>query len=270
MDRGQSDYAQSGLHSPVSSSYIAEHYSESSPAVASTTDSHSAAAAGHHYTPQPEVRTSSISASNTPQPEYGLNPPSARSSGFSEYIRHSPYHHAPHSQAGSAPGMAQTTSPSPSNLQPGVQPPSTGEMSSSQHDHYSDRPNDSLVSHTSANNSQSDLDLPIDPSIAAASSPGYPPPYSPYTPQGPHDMSQFQGHQPPPQMYAPREWGGHQYGQQHHQMPGPYGSPATTVSSASPAATAGPRHGQVCFCATTTCSCFICSKSQSTFLVAKS
>jgi hypothetical protein len=79
------------------------------------------------------------------------------------------------------------------------------------------------------------------PSIAA-SSPTYPPPYSPYQPQGHHEMAQYQGH-PPPQMYRP-EWS-HGYPQHQHGLPGPYSSPATTVGSASPASTAGPRPGQV-------------------------
>ncbi|PWY72045.1 hypothetical protein BO83DRAFT_379038 [Aspergillus eucalypticola CBS 122712] len=81
------------------------------------------------------------------------------------------------------------------------------------------------------------------PSIAA-SSPTYPPPYSPYQPQG-HDMAQYQGHPPPPpQMYTRPEWS-HGYGQHQHGLPGPYTTPATTVGPASPAATAGPRPGQV-------------------------
>ena len=97
--------------------------------------------------------------------------------------------------------------------------------------------------HQSGNRVKSDPDVPIDPSIAQ-SSPTYPPPYSPYNPQG-HDMSQYQGH-PPHQMYATRpDWP--QYpGAPHAMQGGPYSSPATTVSSASPAATAGPRPGQVC------------------------
>ncbi|QKX60653.1 uncharacterized protein TRUGW13939_07799 [Talaromyces rugulosus] len=95
--------------------------------------------------------------------------------------------------------------------------------------------------HRNQSNLKSDADLPIDPSIAA-SSPTYPPPYSPYQPQG-HDMAQYQGH-PPPQMYARPEWS-HGYPHQQPHMPGPYSSPAPTVGSASPAATAGPRPGQV-------------------------
>lgn len=115
--------------------------------------------------------------------------------------------------------MAQTTSSSTTNLNDGK--------------------NDD---HRNQSNLKSDADLPIDPSIAA-SSPTYPPPYSPYQPQG-HDMSQYQGH-PPPQMYARPEWS-HGYPHQQHAMQGPYSSPAPpTVGSASPAATAGPRPGQV-------------------------
>jgi transcription factor CON7 len=96
--------------------------------------------------------------------------------------------------------------------------------------------------HRNQSNIKSDADLPIDPSIAA-SSPTYPPPYSPYNPQG-HDMSQYQGH-PPPQMYARPEWS-HGYPHQQHAMQGPYSSPAPpTVGSASPATSAGPRPGQV-------------------------
>ena len=95
--------------------------------------------------------------------------------------------------------------------------------------------------HQKQTNVKSDADVPIDPSIAA-SSPTYPPPYSPYQPQGHHEMAQYQGH-PPPQMYRP-EWS-HGYPQHQHGLPGPYSSPATTVGSASPASTAGPRPGQV-------------------------
>ncbi|KAJ5599650.1 hypothetical protein N7450_000717 [Penicillium hetheringtonii] len=76
-----------------------------------------------------------------------------------------------------------------------------------------------------------------------ANSPTYPPAYSPYQPQG-HEMAQYQSHPPPPhQMYSRPDWPPH-YGQGHH-MPGPYASPATTVGSASPVATSGPRPGQV-------------------------
>ncbi|EEH20638.2 hypothetical protein PABG_02869 [Paracoccidioides brasiliensis Pb03] len=183
-------------------------------------------------TAQAEAQFSNISSSTTPQPDYGLSPPgptpppqpqappppAARPAPYPEYLTRQPqYHHAPHSQSG-APGMAQATSPS--------MPLNDGQQSG----------------HRSPSNLKSDTAVPIDPSIAA-SSPSYPPPYSPYTPQG-HDMAQYQGH-PPPQMYGRPDWPPHQYGQHPHGMPGTYSSPGTTVGSASPAATAGPRPGQV-------------------------
>ncbi|OJD24537.1 hypothetical protein ACJ73_04102 [Blastomyces percursus] len=253
MDRPASDYAQPGLHSPNPT--LAEPQSER-PAAEQTP-----AAASGQYTSQPEARPatqyttpaegrpSNISSSNTPQPDYGLNPPApappqpqqqqqqqhqaqaqpqpqappppaARPPGpYPEYLTRQPqYHHAPHTQPGGAAGMAQATSPS--------LPLQTGQQS----DQYSPSSN------------KSDTAVPIDPSIAA-SSPTYPPPYSPYNPQG-HEMAQYPGH-PPPQMYGRPDWPPHQYGQHPHGLPGPYSSPGTTVGSASPAATAGPRPGQV-------------------------
>ncbi|KAJ6099946.1 hypothetical protein N7467_001481 [Penicillium canescens] len=183
------------------------------------------AAASAHYTPQPEVRPTytpqpevrpNISSSNTPQSDYGLNPPpTARSPAYhQDYLHRPPQSYAPNSQPGGAAGMAQATSPF--NLPTGPRSP--------------------IV--------KSDAPVPIDPSLPA-NSPTYPPPYSPYQPQG-HEMAQYQGHPPPPhQMYARPDWP-HSYGQQHHGLPGPYASPATTVGSASPVtATAGPRPGQV-------------------------
>ncbi|BDD58218.1 hypothetical protein MAP00_003513 [Monascus purpureus] len=131
------------------------------------------------YTPQPEVRSAPISSSNTPQSDYGLNPPpAARSPAYPEYLARPPqYHHVPNTQAGgaAAAGMAQAANPS-----------------------------------------------------IAASSPTYPPPYSPYQPPG-HDLAQYQGHPPPPQMYARPDWA-HAYPPPHG-LPGPYSAPATTVYS---------------------------------------
>lgn len=172
------------------------------------------------YSTQQDVRSANISSSNTPQSDYGVNPSSARSQGFppEQLARYSQqYHAAPHHQSAVG-SMAQSTSPSMS-LQDAPPP-----------------------DHRNSNHMKSDSDVPIDPSIAQQSSPNYPPPYSPYNPQG-HDMAQYQGH-PPPGMYQPRPDGwGQQYG---HHMPGPYQSPATTVGTASPNTTAGPRPGQVC------------------------
>ncbi|PTU19335.1 hypothetical protein P175DRAFT_0510603 [Aspergillus ochraceoroseus IBT 24754] len=243
-NRPASEYAQSGSHFPYPNPphpppppppppvASAHHHSELPAA-----DQASAAATAQYtpqpevrpnpqYTPQPEVRpAANISSNNTPQSDYGLNQPptAARSPAYPEYLARPPqYHHAPNTQAGGAAGMAQATSPSMNTL--------------------TDGPHNDHRNHHS--NVKSDPDVPIDPSIAA-SSPTYPPPYSPYQPQG-HDMAQYQGHPPPPppQMYARPEWS-HGYGQHQHGLPGPYNTPATTVGPASPAATAGPRPGQV-------------------------
>lgn len=236
MDRPAPEYAQSGLN--LEPPNLAQPESEQS--AADQTTAAAAVASPQYNTSQPENRApvqytapteqrngSGISASNTPQPDYALNqagqpppPPTARAPHtYPEYLARQPqYHHAPNTQAGGAAGMAQTTSPS-INLQDGQQ-----------------------NGHRNPTHMKSDTDVPIDPSIAAAS-PTYPPPYSPYQPQG-HEMAQYQGH-PPPQMYARPDWP-HQYGQHQPGLPGPYSSPATTVGNASPATTAGPRPGQVC------------------------
>jgi len=215
MDRPTSEYAQPGSnhqHPPVDTP------SEQKPA-------DQTAAASAHYTPQPEVRPTpqytpqpevrpNISTSNTPQSDYGLNPPpTARSPAYQDYLHRPSY--APNSQPGGGAGMAQATSPF--NLPTGPRSP----------------------------NVKSDAPVPIDPSLPA-NSPTYPPPYSPYQPQG-HEMAQYQGHPPPPQhMYARPDWP-HSYGQQHHGLPGPYASPATTVGSTPVPATSESRPGQVCF-----------------------
>ncbi|KAJ5974192.1 Zinc finger C2H2 [Penicillium waksmanii] len=221
-NRPTSEYAQSGSHHPPAQPV--DTPSEQPPA-----DQTSAAATAHYthtpqpevrstpqYTPQPEVRPANISSSNTPQPDYGLNPPPTRSPAYQDYLPRPAQSYAPNSQPGGAPGMAQATSPFSSMSMPAAPRISP--------------------------NLKSDDAVPLDPSLPA-NSPTYPPPYSPYQPQGGHEMAQYQGHPPPPhQMYA-RDWPPH-YGQGHH-MPGPYASPATTVGSASPATTAGPRPGQV-------------------------
>ncbi|KAJ5485212.1 C2H2 finger domain transcription factor CON7 [Penicillium diatomitis] len=123
-------------------------------------------------------------------------------------------------------------------------PPATLSASDSIATPRSPEPEAALASLPSSHNFTSDAAIPLDPSLPA-NSPTYPPPYSPYQPQG-HEMAQYQGHPPPPhQMYARPEWG-HGYGQQHHGLPGPYASPAaTTVSSPSSVATGGSRSGQV-------------------------
>ena len=80
---------------------------------------------------------------------------------------------------------------------------------------------------------KTNADVPIDPSIAAASPTYSGAPYSPYTAQG-HDMSQYQGQ--PPHAYP--GWPG--FG--HH---GLYSSPNASSAGGSPATTVPPRPGQV-------------------------
>ncbi|KAF3492254.1 uncharacterized protein GIQ15_01771 [Arthroderma uncinatum] len=217
MDRPASDYAQPGLSPQYPS--LPETQSEQSAAdqasaaaaaaaVASPTQPEARRTPQSQYSAPPEPRSGGISSSNTPQPDYGLHqnaphppppPAAARPSPYPEYLTRQPqYHHAPHTQAGGPPGMAQATSPSMN--------PQDGQQSD----------------HRSPAQVKSDTEVPIDPSIAA-SSPSYPPPYSPYAPQS-HDMTQYQSH--PPQMYARPDWP-HQYGGHQPGMPGPYSSPAS-------------------------------------------
>ncbi|KAL4931333.1 putative C2H2 transcription factor (Con7) [Aspergillus undulatus] len=226
-NRPASEYAQSGSHSPYPP-FTAAHSEfisadQASAAATAQYTSQPESRPNPQYTAQPEVRPGT--SSNTPQSDYSLNqpPPPARSPAYPEYLARPPqYHHAPNSQPGGAAGMAQATSPSMNILNDG---------------HQNGHRNHST-------NVKSDADVPIDPSIAA-NSPTYPPPYSPYQPQGHEMAAQYQGHPPPPppQMYARPDW--HGYPQHQHGLPGPYSSPATTVGPASPAATAGPRPGQV-------------------------
>ncbi|EFR05023.1 hypothetical protein MGYG_08027 [Nannizzia gypsea CBS 118893] len=171
MDRPASDYAQPGLSPQYPS--LPEAQSEQSTAdqatvsaaVASPTQTEARRTPQSQYSAPPEPRSGGISASNTPQPDYNLHqssshppppPAAARPSPYPEYLTRQPqYHHAPHTQAGGPPGMAQATSPSMN--------PQDGQQSD----------------HRSPAQVKSDTEVPIDPSIAA-SSPSYPPPYSPY------------------------------------------------------------------------------------------
>ena len=206
MDRGAAEYSQSGLSAPYQA--FVEHPSESAPP--------DPASAAQYSTPAQEARTAPFPSSSTPNPEYGL-PSSARSGTFPEYITRQPFPQdgtprfpSANNQTGSSGGMA----PSQASL---------------------DRP------HHASQEINSDLDLSLDPNIAAQTSPTYPPggpQYSPYPPG--HDMSAYQGHPAAGGIYARPDW---QYPGGHHGMPGAaYGahpSPTTTVSSASSAAPVG-------------------------------
>jgi transcription factor CON7 len=143
-----------------------------------------------------DPRNANFSSSATPTSDYGIAPSSARSGSFPDYIQRSQY--PPTGQGASAGGMAQATSPSlPLH-------------------------NDQAISHN-GNANKSDPDVPIDPSIAAAS-PTYPQhhPYSPYTPGEAQPMyGQHPAHFPRP------DWPPGHYQTPPH-MPSPYGQPVTT------------------------------------------
>lgn len=184
MDGRQSEFPQSGLSS---------HYPTfpEPPSEGPTADQASAA----QYPQGPDPRASNFSSSATPTSEYNINPSSARSGTFPEYIQRS---YQPGAQGANAGGMAQPQSPS--------MPPQNGQ--------------------TNGNHQQqlkSDDNVPIDPSIAAATSPTYPQhgQYSPYTPHS--DMQHYPGHPTTP-MYASRpEWAG-----QYPQHAVHYGHPSTS------------------------------------------
>lgn len=190
MDARQQDYSQSGLSSPYPT--FPDPSSEGP-----TADQPSAA----QYPPQgQDPRASNL----TPTSDYSINPSSARSGSFPEYIQRS---YQPGAQAQAPGGMAQQQSPS--------MPLPDG--------HNSDHQQQQL---------KSDSDVPIDPSIAAATSPTYPhqQQYSPYTPH--HDMQHYPGHPQTP-MYASRpEWAG-QYPQpgMHYGHPATSGPPAPAMVS---------------------------------------
>lgn len=186
MDGRQSDYQQPGLRSPYPA--INKHSSERSPA-----DQASAA----QYPQGQDPRNTNFSSSATPTSEYGIAPSSARSGSFPEYIQRSQY--PPTGQGASAGGMAQATSPSiPLH-------------------------NDQAISHNGSAN-KSDADVPIDPSIAAASPTGYPQ-HHPYSPYPPSDAQPMYGQHPA--HFARPDWPPGHY-QTPPQMPSPYGQPVTT------------------------------------------
>ncbi|PHH71741.1 hypothetical protein CDD82_6345 [Ophiocordyceps australis] len=95
MDRGNTEYPQSGLPSPYPSNF-GDTNSEGSSA-----DQASAA----QYPVKQEVE---YPATATPTSEYGVYPPSARSGSFPDHLQR-PYHPAPGTGGGS---MAQQNSPS--------------------------------------------------------------------------------------------------------------------------------------------------------------
>lgn len=202
MDRSAPEYNQSGLPSPYPSNF-GDNNSEGS-----TADQPSAGAA--QYTGKPEY--SSASATATPTSEF--YPPSARSGSFPEHVR------------GSYAGNGATAS-YPSNGSSG------GSMAQQQNS--PSMPQSDGRNHQ-AHGARSDNDVPIDPSIAAAS-PTYPqhPQHSPYGSDMSHGYQYSGGMYPQP----PRpDWGG--YGS--HAAPLTPGHPMYGGNPASQA----PRTNQVC------------------------
>ncbi|TID25363.1 c2h2 transcription factor [Venturia nashicola] len=188
MDGRQTEYPQSGLSSPFNA--YREQDSEDNSA-----DQASAA----QYPQGQDPRGANFSSSATPTSEYGIPPSSARSGSFPEYIQRQ-QHYTPAGQGAPVGGMAQSQSPSQSG------------------------PDGHASSHNS-NNMRSDADVPIDPSIAAAS-PTYPPQhqYSPYQPQ--HEMSHYPAAHPG--VYGRPDWASPgQYQQPSPHMPH-YGHSAST------------------------------------------
>ncbi|KAL2068141.1 hypothetical protein VTL71DRAFT_16239, partial [Oculimacula yallundae] len=208
MDRGPTQYSQSGLHSPLQHAFSDSQSEEPSA-------DHASAA---NYTPQ--VRSNNYPTSATPTSEYSNYPTSARSGSFPEHAIHRQYH--PSSSHSSGGGMAQPTSPS-LPLQDGRTNHHTTQI-------------------------KSDDDVPIDPSIAASSPsypPQHGGQYSPYPP-GSEMQQQHGGYAQHPAggpMYAqPRpDWAGYAGGQ--HPMHGGY--PVSGAQTPTSAAPAGARPGQV-------------------------
>lgn len=174
MDGRQSDYPQSGLHTPSTPNNARE----------SERSSVDPAAAAQYQAPQ-DYKPANFSSSATPNSEYGI-PQSARSGTFPEYVQRGyadgQQHRYPASATSGHAAMAQTSSPSLS-------------QTDGPRGHVRD----------SSNSVRSNGEIPIDPSIAQ-SSPTYPPPqhYSPYPPQ--HEMQQYQGQ---PMAYGRPDWAGH-------------------------------------------------------------
>ncbi|TAQ83309.1 hypothetical protein B7494_g8367 [Chlorociboria aeruginascens] len=210
MERGATEYSQSGLQSPYPNALNDAESKESS------ADHPSAA----QYAP--EVRSDSVvnsySSSATPTSELGLYPASARSTGsYPEHITRQ-YHQAAGNDSGGSASMAQQA-PSPST-----------------------------TNHQNTQN-KSDQDVPIDPSIAA-SSPNYPPhnpQYSSYPSQSemPHG---YPSHTAGAPMFPPQrpDWAGYggappPNGLPPNGLPGAYHpvSGAQTPTSAAPAGVRG-------------------------------
>ena len=99
MDARQSEYSQTGLSSPY----------PSFPKTPSEDESADQASAAQYHPQGQDPRGPSYSTSATPTSEYAINPSSARSGSFPEYIQRS---YQPAAQGAAAGGMAQPQNPS--------------------------------------------------------------------------------------------------------------------------------------------------------------
>jgi len=184
MDGRQTEYSQSGLSSPYQS-YSGQHSEE--PMVDHASAAHYAQAQDVKFNPQA-----------TPTSEYGLNTPTSRSGQFPEYMQQraqypdgTQRYHASVAQGVSAGSMAQP--PSPSAPQEDGQP----------------------LDHHGAHNVSSNVDVAIDPTMAATSPTYAHHHYSPYNQQ--HEMPHYQP--APGVMYGRAEYGAPYPGAHPHVMP---------------------------------------------------
>jgi hypothetical protein len=195
MEGRQTEYPQSGLSSPYPTF-------PGPPSEGSSADQASAA----QYPQGQDPRSSNFPPAATPTSEYALNAPTPQSGSFPEYIQRS---YQPGAQRATAGGMAQQQSPSM---------PLPDEQNNHHHNNQ---------------NLKSDSDVPIDPSIAAASTPTYPQhgQYSPYQPHGGDMQQHYPGHPTTP-MYAQRpEWAGQYPPHSMHYHPSSSGPPAQALVS---------------------------------------
>lgn len=200
MDARQQEYSQPGL----TQSYASFHDHSSEEASADP-----ASAAQYQpdvkFGPQ-DVRSNFSPNSSTPNSDYALAPQSARSGSFPDYIQQQ-------QQQQQQPRSYQEGAPRYQQAQP-----HPGHAAMAQTSPSMSLPDGSPIGDATRNQS-SNPHLPIDPSIAqATSSPQYAPQhqqqYSPYPPQ--HEMYAHPG-QPGAPMYAPRpEWAGHYAAPMYH------------------------------------------------------
>ena len=222
MDGRPGEYSQTGLTSPSS------NHTSNQPESKDSTSDHASSA---QYPPQQaDVK---FNPPQTPASDYSLNPSSARSGSFPDYLQRAPYPDAsqqqqppprylPTSAPNGAPGnMAHSSSPS-------SLPPANDDGQMMNHQQHS-------IPRSVASNQ----DIPVDPNITN-SSPTYPPTHH-YPPQYHHDMNQY--HTPPAQMYRPHppEYGAPPYSAPPHGMPPQYGHVPTSVSTPPSMVSAGAR-----------------------------